>query len=44
MNNKTQYIGQLIRATVNSVDKSAEVILYGSRARGDELNEVKASF
>ena len=36
MNNKTQYIGQLIRATVNSVDKNAEVILYGSRARGDE--------
>lgn len=36
MNSKTQYIGQLIRATVNSVDKNAEVILYGSRARGDE--------
>ncbi|WP_462281102.1 nucleotidyltransferase domain-containing protein [Salinivirga cyanobacteriivorans] len=39
MNNKTQYIGQLIRATVNSVDKNAEVILYGSRARGDERND-----
>ncbi|MGM0566985.1 MAG: nucleotidyltransferase domain-containing protein [Bacteroidota bacterium] len=29
-------IRQLIRKTVNLVDSNAEVILYGSRARGDE--------
>jgi uncharacterized protein len=36
MQRKTQYIGRLIRKKVNSVDENAEVILYGSRARGDE--------
>jgi len=33
--NKSQ-IRKLIREYVNSVDSKAEVILYGSRARGDE--------
>jgi predicted nucleotidyltransferase len=34
---KTQsQIRSLIREYVNSVDSKAEVILYGSRARGDE--------
>ena len=36
---KTKYISQLIRTYVNSIDSSAEVILYGSRARGDERND-----
>ncbi|MDZ7778074.1 MAG: nucleotidyltransferase domain-containing protein [Bacteroidales bacterium] len=36
MNNKTEYISKLIRTTVNPVDKNVEVILYGSRARGEE--------
>ncbi len=31
-----QEITNLIRQTVNQVDDKAEVILYGSRARGDE--------
>ncbi|MCF8307870.1 MAG: nucleotidyltransferase domain-containing protein [Bacteroidales bacterium] len=36
MNKRTTSILQLIRKKVNSVDPQAEVILYGSRARGDE--------
>jgi predicted nucleotidyltransferase len=36
MNAKTQYIGQFIRETINKVEATAEAILYGSRARGDE--------
>lgn len=36
MKTKTQYISQLIRKHINMVDPQAEVILYGSRARGDE--------
>jgi uncharacterized protein len=32
----TQNIRQLIRQYVNNIDPKAEVILYGSRARGDE--------
>ena len=39
MNNKTEYISNLIRTTVNSLDKNVEVILYGSRARGDERTD-----
>ena len=31
-----QYIIHLIRQKVNEIDNTAEVILYGSRARGDE--------
>ncbi|MEA3496016.1 MAG: nucleotidyltransferase domain-containing protein [Bacteroidota bacterium] len=36
MKTKTQYISQLIRHYINAIDPKAEVILYGSRARGDE--------
>lgn len=36
MKTKTQYITQLIRNYINTIDPTAEVILYGSRARGDE--------
>ena len=36
MNAKTQHISQLIRNSISSIDPKAEVILYGSRARGDE--------
>jgi predicted nucleotidyltransferase len=39
MKRKTKYISQLIRTYVNSIDNDAEVILYGSRARGDERND-----
>ena len=36
MKAKTRHISQLIRNTISSIDPKAEVILYGSRARGDE--------
>lgn len=36
MNNKTRNISQKIRDYINQIDTEAEVILYGSRARGDE--------
>lgn len=36
MKAKTQRISQLIRNSISSIDPKAEVILYGSRARGDE--------
>lgn len=36
MKTKTQHISQLIRHYINVIDPKAEVILYGSRARGDE--------
>jgi len=39
MKRKTKYISQLIRTYVNSIDNNAEVILYGSRARGDERKD-----
>lgn len=39
MKAKTQQITQLIRSYINSVDPTAEVILYGSRARGDEKKD-----
>lgn len=35
MNRKTKYIVQLIRKNISTIDPKAEVILYGSRARGD---------
>lgn len=34
-----QYISRLIRETIRSVDPKAEVILYGSRARGDDRTD-----
>ncbi|MFB6317066.1 nucleotidyltransferase domain-containing protein [Saccharicrinis sp. FJH54] len=36
MKKKTRYISRLIKQSVNHIDPNAEVILYGSRARGDE--------
>ena len=36
MKSKTKHIIQLIRRNVNSIDPGAEIILYGSRARGEE--------
>jgi len=33
---KTEYISRLIRDSIRMIDPQAEVILYGSRARGDE--------
>ncbi|OFX18453.1 MAG: hypothetical protein A2033_07470 [Bacteroidetes bacterium GWA2_31_9] len=39
MKKKTQYISQLIRSYVNLIDPKSDVILYGSRARGDENKE-----
>jgi predicted nucleotidyltransferase len=34
-----QEFSQLIRSTVNKVDSKAEVILFGSRARGEERKD-----
>ncbi len=35
MNKRTIHIGSLIKLNISEVDPNAEVILYGSRARGD---------
>ena len=39
MKAKNKHIAKLIRKTISSIDPDAEVILYGSRARGDESND-----
>lgn len=39
MKRKTQQISKKIRNYVNAIDPNAEVILYGSRARGDERSD-----
>ena len=39
MKTKTEHIKQLIRESIYLVDNNADVILYGSRARGDERND-----
>lgn len=39
MKKNTQIIGQLIRQNISKIDDQAEVILYGSRARGEERSE-----
>ncbi len=36
MKTRTQYITQLIRNYINTIDPTVDAILYGSRARGDE--------
>ena len=36
---RKQHIIQLIRQKVNEIDNTAEVILYGSRARGDNRRD-----
>jgi len=35
MNKRTIHIGSLIKLNISEIDPKAEVILYGSRARGD---------
>ena len=39
MISRKQHIIQLIRQKVNELDSTAEVILYGSRARGDNKRD-----
>lgn len=39
MKKRTKHIIQLIRQNINLIDPMAEVILYGSRARGDERTD-----
>jgi uncharacterized protein len=39
MKSRTKNITQLIRQKINDLDPNAEVILFGSRARGDERND-----
>ncbi|MFV0344890.1 MAG: nucleotidyltransferase domain-containing protein [Bacteroidales bacterium] len=36
MKKQTNHITLLLRECINTIDPTAEVILYGSRARGDE--------
>jgi len=39
MKEKTRKISIMIRSYVNSIDPNAQVILFGSRARGDEKTD-----
>lgn len=39
MNSTTKKVAKLIRQAISQVDDKAEVILYGSRARGEERND-----
>jgi predicted nucleotidyltransferase len=39
MNQKTKQITGLIKQNISEIDPSAQVILFGSRARGDEREE-----
>ena len=39
MKAKTKNIAQLILQKVNDIDQEADVILYGSRARGDDRKD-----
>lgn len=39
MKKKTQHISRLIKNCVSEIDSTATVILYGSRARGDERQD-----
>ncbi len=39
MNDRTMYIGNLIKQNISDIDPGAQVILYGSRARGEEKEE-----
>lgn len=39
MKRQTKHMVGLIRQRINAVDPTAEVILYGSRARGDERRD-----
>ena len=39
MKTKTKYISNLIKLNIKEIDPGAQIILYGSRARGDERND-----
>lgn len=39
MNKKTELITKLIRKKISEIDPKAQVILFGSRARGDEKTD-----
>lgn len=39
MKERTSYIGNLIHEKIAEIDPKANVILYGSRARGDERED-----
>ena len=39
MKARTKYISDLIKQNIGFVDSKAEIILYGSRARGDERDD-----
>ncbi len=39
MKRRTKIIGKLIRQNISRIDPEAVVILYGSRARGDEQSD-----
>ena len=39
MKNKTKRISNLIKLNIREIDPKAQIILYGSRARGDERND-----
>ncbi len=39
MKRKTEIIAKLIRKKVSEIDPDAQVILFGSRARGDEKSD-----
>lgn len=39
MQSRTNYITQLIRQYVSDIDPTAQVILFGSRARGDDKQD-----
>ena len=39
MNDRTMYIGNLIKQNISDIDPGTQVILYGSRARGEEKEE-----
>ncbi len=37
--NKLKHISQLIKLNISEIDPEAQIILYGSRARGDARND-----
>jgi predicted nucleotidyltransferase len=39
MKNKTKHISTLIKLNIKEIDPDAQIILYGSRARGDERSD-----
>jgi predicted nucleotidyltransferase len=39
MNTRTSHISQLIKRNISEIDPLAQIILFGSRARGDERTD-----